>query len=118
MQLHCETTGDLVQALVHVRCSDVVIEGAGANGQSVSPKGGGPCNMKKTIQTKGRYTDSQGCKETCRSAFQSYLFQHQRLNEYKCYENFRIFVISPNYLNFSSGGELGTFFFNLVDVLL
>ncbi|XP_044358405.1 uncharacterized protein [Triticum aestivum] len=65
MQLHCETTGDLVQALVHVRCSDVVIEGAGANGQSVSPKGGGPCNMKKTIQTKGRYTDSQGCKETC-----------------------------------------------------
>ncbi|XP_044448926.1 uncharacterized protein [Triticum aestivum] len=81
MQLHCETTGDLVQALVHVRCSDVVIEaGAGANGQSVSPKGGGPCNMKKTIQTKGRYTDSQGCKETCRSAFQSYLFQHQRLN--------------------------------------
>uniref|UniRef100_A0A452Y8A9 Uncharacterized protein n=1 Tax=Aegilops tauschii subsp. strangulata TaxID=200361 RepID=A0A452Y8A9_AEGTS len=27
MQLHCETTGDLVQALVHVRCSDVVIEG-------------------------------------------------------------------------------------------
>ncbi|XP_073366963.1 uncharacterized protein [Aegilops tauschii subsp. strangulata] len=76
--------------------------GAGANGQSVSPKGGGPCNMKKTIQTKGRYTDSQGCKETCRSAFQSYLFQHQRLNEYKCYENFRIFVISPSYLNFVS----------------
>ena len=24
----------------------------------VSPKGGGPYNMKKTIRTKGRYTDS------------------------------------------------------------
>ncbi|XP_048549680.1 uncharacterized protein LOC125551676 isoform X2 [Triticum urartu] len=34
-----------------------------------SPECAGPCNMKKTIWTKGRYTNSQEHKDTCGSAF-------------------------------------------------
>uniref|UniRef100_A0A452ZQG4 Telomere length regulation protein conserved domain-containing protein n=1 Tax=Aegilops tauschii subsp. strangulata TaxID=200361 RepID=A0A452ZQG4_AEGTS len=95
----CHCSGDLVQARVHVPCFRVKVEGeedpAEENRQkalvallhehklmdvSASPEGDAPCNMKNTIWTKGRYTDGQGRKEACRSAFHSYLFQHQRLN--------------------------------------
>ncbi|XBI32552.1 hypothetical protein VPH35_055990 [Triticum aestivum] len=58
---------------------------------SASSECGGPCNMKKTIRTKGRYTNSQEHKETLLTILKGVNKTRRRLT--RCRQDLKFIVV-------------------------